>query len=366
MLEVARQTRADDSGGTSSSRDTPPPPGPPTITIDGAAAEGEDGGGVQRPDGDRARRRSTVLGVTQEARYVLEQFLKRSLSQNDASPYLHEHQAIMEVIEEHPDVGVLRSDSYQHAALVDKMGDSEEPAYVFPHQLIYTTNSISSEGSYGTSVKSGTHSRTPSDKVTLAVHPPKVKGKAKKLMLVDTSSSSSTEDYEFVDNELLTRKKKSFFRWASERLRQSFRRKKERGGDLESPKDEVAPSSIPVVEKPNKKKKKLRLTVALSLKRNASERSKSSSTPNETVPDPRTYSKDASHHARLPGELVTLHAEDLEQMGEDRRKKSPVSWKNKRHLVDEGGGRDRGVFENFLRQIRKGSMRLRRKGSKGQ
>ena len=365
MLEVARQTRADDSGGTSSSRDTPPPPGPPTITIDGSAAEGEDGGGAQRPDGDIPRRRSTVLGVTQEARYVLEQFLKRSLSQNDASPYLHEHQAIMEVIEEHPDIGVLRSDSYQHAALVDKMGDTEEPAYVFPHQLIYTTNSISSEGSYGTSVKSGTHSRSPSDKATLAVHPPKVKAKAKKLTLVDASSSSSTEDYEYVDNELLRRKKKSFFRWASERLRQSFRRKKERGGDLESPKDEVAPSMIPVVEKRNKKKNKLRLTVALSLKRNASERSKSSSTPNETVPESRTYSKESSHHTKSSAEFVTLHAEDLEQMGEDRRRKSPVPLKNKRHLVDESGGRDRGVFENFLRQIRKGSMRLRRKGSKG-
>ena len=374
MLEVARQTRADDSGGTSSSHDTPPPPCP-TITIEGAT---EEGGVVSggRPDGDRPRRRSTVLGVTQEARIVLEQFLKRSLSQNDASPYHGgDHGAIMEVIEEHPDTGILRSDSYQQAALTDKLverggqtGDSEEPAYVYPHQLVYTTNSISSEGSYVMSLKSGATSRSPSDKITLAVHPPKVKAKGKKTTRFDASSSSSTEDYEYVDNELLTRKKKSFFRWASERLRQSFRRKKERGGDLESPKDEVA-MPMPFEEKPSKKKKKGRLAAALSLKRNASERSKSSSTPNDMVSESRTYTKEA-HVRPSGGEVVTLHAEDLEQMGDERRKKSPVPWKHGKrkegHLMDEGGTRDRGVFENFLRQIRKGSMRLRRKGSKGQ
>ena len=371
MLEVARQTQADDSGGTSSSHDTPPPPAPPIITIEGAADEGRVVSGGQ-PDGERSRRRSTVLGVTQEARIVLEQFLKRSLSQNDASPYQHEqHQAIMEVIEEHPDMRILRSDSYQQAALANKLverggqtGDSEEPAYVYPHQLVYTTNSISSEGSYGVSLKSGATSRSPSDKVTLAVHPPKVKAKGKKTTRFDASSSSSTEDYEYVDNELLTRKKKSFFRWASERLRQSFRRKKERAGELESPKDEAA-LPMPFEEKPSKKKKG-RLAAALSLKRNASERSKSSSTPNEAVSDSRTYVKEA-HAKPSGGEVVTLHADDTEQMAE--RKKSPVPWKhNKRkdgHLVDEGGSRDRGVFENFLRQIRKGSMRLRRKGSKG-
>ncbi|KAI0224483.1 hypothetical protein LSAT2_024518 [Lamellibrachia satsuma] len=347
-----------------------PPPAPPIITIEGAAEEGRVVSGGQ-PDGERPRRRSTVLGVTQEARIVLEQFLKRSLSQNDASPYQHEqHQAIMEVIEEHPDMRILRSDSYQQAALANKLverggqtGDSEEPAYVYPHQLVYTTNSISSEGSYGVSLKSGATSRSPSDKVTLAVHPPKVKAKGKKTTRFDASSSSSTEDYEYVDNELLTRKKKSFFRWASERLRQSFRRKKERAGELESPKDEAA-LPMPFEEKPSKKKKG-RLAAALSLKRNASERSKSSSTPNEAVSDSRTYVKEA-HAKPSGGEVVTLHADDTEQMAE--RKKSPVPWKhNKRkdgHLVDEGGSRDRGVFENFLRQIRKGSMRLRRKGSK--
>ena len=70
--------------------------------------------------------------VTLEARKVLEQFLKRSLSHNDASPYQREQQATeLELIEEHPDPeasgSVLRSESYQNAAI-------ENPYYMYgPH-----------------------------------------------------------------------------------------------------------------------------------------------------------------------------------------------------------------------------------------
>ena len=44
----------------------------------------------------------------------------------------------------------------------------------------------------------------------------------------DHASSSSTEDYEFPDKELLNRKKKSTFRLALERVQQSFKRQKEK------------------------------------------------------------------------------------------------------------------------------------------
>ena len=208
-----------------------------------------------------------------------------------------------------------------------------EPDYVYAHSIISKTNSVSSQSSYGYSLKSyqgQARSRSPSDKMTLSVHPPPIKpackvkaSKGKKSAQFDASSSSgtSTEDYEYVDNEYLSRKKKSFFRWASERLRESFRRKKEAsaaGSDLESPKDELPPGANPF--KP-KKKKKSKLKLPSSLKRTNSEKSKSSSAPNE------------------------LAAETEAKTRKEEK--------------------DKGLWDSFLRSFRKSGFKIKRKGSKG-
>lgn len=304
----------------------------PTLNIDSAKEDsGED--------------KQTSRLVTLEARKVLEQFLKRSLSQNDASPYQREQQTTeLGLIEEHPDSSatgcVLRSESYHNAAVENPYymygphSNQVEPDYVYAHSIIDKTASVSSQSSYGYSLKSFQgpgRSRSPSDKMTFSVRPPPIKpickvksskGKKKAHFDASSSSSTSTEDYEYVDNEFLSRKKKSFFRWASERLRESFRRKKEAsaaGSDLESPKDELPPGGC---IKPKKKKKgKLKL----SLKRSNSEKSKSSSTPNEAAAEAQA------------AEPKTSRKEEKEK----------------------------GLWDSFLRSVRKSGLKLKRKGSKG-
>ena len=300
---------------------------PPTITID-----------TVRDDSACSGEENTTSQVTLEARRVLEQFLKRSLSHNDASPYQREQLATeLELIREEQlgDCGgvsgsVLRSESYYNAAIENPYymysphshTDQVEPDYVYAHSIISKTNSVSSQSSYGYSLKSYQgRSHSPSDKMTLSVHPPttQVKVKSKKKAHFDTSSSSSTEDYEYVDNEYLSRKKKSFFRWASERLRESFRRKKEASAtsNLESPDED----QLPGCSKKPKKKKKGKLL--LHLKRNGSEKSKSSSTPND---------------AGAEGDSKTTSKKDE---------------------------KDKGLWDSFIKSFRKSGLKLKRKGSKG-
>ena len=333
----------DESGGgesasTVSLRGTPPPP--PHLSLPEGAGE------VSRPG---CRRRSTVLGVTEEARRVLDQLLKRSLSHNDASPYLRASGADMHVIEEHPrgagDDGTLvalRSNSYQLAAGGGEQ--QESPGYVYTHQLLpEKPGSVSSEEEE--EEEEGERELSLSG----PGRPPLLGRKPRR------DSSSSTEDYEYVDNELLTRRKKSFFRRAAERLQQNFRR-----AGLESPKRGAMSGRD---EKPVKKKKKKRF--GLSLKRNASEKSKSSSTPNEAVGVEARQQRPAGRTSSGEnGSVCVATAEDTDGLTDERKRKSPLPWKGRRKDASEE--RDtRGIFENILRQIRKGSMRLRRKGSKG-
>lgn len=79
------------------------------------------------------------------------------------------------------------------------------------------------------------------------------------------NSSSSTEDYEYCDNDLLARKKKSFLRRAKEQFRHTFRRFRDlttSGGgggggdtDVETPRDDLGVQDVGVCKKPKKKRK---------------------------------------------------------------------------------------------------------------
>ena len=67
---------------------------------------------------------------------------------------------------------------------------------------------------------------------------------------------------------------------------------------------------------------------------------------------------------------LLIGGEELERSSSEKRKKSPVPWKKdvirvRRSIDDKGNKDNKGLFENILRQIRKGSAKLKRKGSKG-
>ena len=315
---------------------------PPVIMVDTEMTDSQDEAGYS--------------AVTQEARRVLDQFLKRCLSQNDASPYARAQRAsndmglVPEPVFEH----TMRSDSYTQAQMhtlervqsevmateesivqtfasrefvtqlesmdVDEDGvdglpwlpekgdeevESPEPDYVYTHSLVSKKNSLSSQSS------GGGHDGSPLHKIRGG-------GVSSRQRRQRSCSTTSTEDYEYVDNEFIDRKKKSFFRWASERLRESFRRKKENADfGLESPKEEVRHPS------PQKLKKKKKSKLRLNLRRSASDKSKSSSTANDA--------------AAVPTAAEMARSE-----------------------------KDKGIWESFLKSIRKGGFKLKRKGSKGE
>lgn len=195
------------------------------------------------------------------------------------------------------------------------------------------------------------------DAKKLVEHPPKVKSSTKRSIALDEDSSSSTEDYEYTDNELINRKKKNFFRWATERLQHSFRYQGKKTSMASSGKrgierqDVMSKSDVPLPLPPAS------TVSAGGLHRNGSEKSKSnsSSTPSESV----------EHRG---AELETLNEEHLQKKAGFTWKKSD-SAKDKKKEKDvvsaaEDKGKDgRSMFDGFLRQFRRSSAKLKGKGT---
>jgi len=330
---------------------------------------------VPKPKPERRRPKTTVSGIRADAARVLERFLQKTealhiaASVHDSSDVDGEHQYAV-VADQYvpPDqmptpyqpMGSEESLCSKPGAIMttsafDKFGAPVESDYVDCQMFLAGQGQLSSTHSFHTL---GLLTRSPGAK-DLVQHPPKVKSKPKRLTALDTSSSSSTEDYEYTDNELLYRKKKSFFRWASERI-ESIRSKGKKSTVVGSVKrdrpDFSAKSDVPLPPPPTAAS-----SVSGGLQRNGSEKSKSnsSSTPNETADQP----------VHRGVELETLAEEQL------LHKKSGLTWKKSdpgkdkkkdgSFVADEKMKDSRGVFDGLLRQFRRGSAKLKGKGSRG-
>ena len=342
----------------------------------------------------RIRRQHTRSGVTAGARKVLERFLKMS----EARRYLtdigsgneveHQYATVSEIAHDlqptpYQPMGsddeslVDKSEFLKHHRLPAAVMSSLEPEYVDCQMLVNMTLSSHSQGSH--------RSRSPCKLIAPDMeHPPKVKSTAKvktakKTSLEEGSSSSSTEDYEYTENELLNRKKKSFFRWASERA-QSFRRQMKKTSTTTEVHTKFAnptpgeqrpltlhdfgmKSETPLPLPPQTAKHGTAAGSRISLQRDGSDKSKS----NSSDVTSETALADLAPHS-----LLHAHTGTLDMLVEEKKKKSPLPWKRsdtkdkKKDViaVDEKIKDNRGVFEGILRQFRKGSAKLKRKGIK--
>ncbi|KAK2160369.1 hypothetical protein LSH36_135g05028 [Paralvinella palmiformis] len=415
----------------------PLPPDPPFGTKKRPVMIQVDGVNVPlREHVDRMRRKAaTKSGVTEEARKVLEQFLKHSYGRGLTSPYTSEQntQSEREYVDECPYMLLQSNESYygrgnssQAAGLTtkEKEGYFDEPDYAEPaepeqdedeedddeeedfeqipetqedidaalgHIGVAKANSVSSQSSFGMSLRShpASRSRSPSDRFFCSIHPPqirgKIKAKSKKHKGLYDESSSSTEDYEYTEGYLVRRKKKSFFKWASERLRQSFRRSHNKvPGLLQGEGDSSKSSALITLPLPEEfdeavKEKKIKGSkLKFSLKRNGSDKgsksTQSSSTPNENNGETLQVTQDLVTASE--SELASYCIQEdpsaaLERPSStERRRKSPVPWKRceinpkKKSVPPSETSKDKGIFDSFLRHIRKGSSKLKRKASK--
>jgi len=329
---------------------------------------------VPAPKPEWRRTKTTVSGVRADAARVLERFLQKTEALHIAASYSSdvegEHQYAV-VADQYVPLDQMptpyqpmgseeslccKPGAIMTTSAVDKFGAPVESDYVDCQMFLAGQGKLSSTHSFHTL---GLLTRSPGAK-DLVQHPPKVKSKPKRLTALDTSSSSSTEDYEYTDNELLNRKKKSFFRWASERI-ESIRSKGKKTPVVSSSTkrdrpDFSAKSDVPLPPPPTA------ASTSGGLHRNGSEKSKSnsSSTPNETVEPP----------VHRGAELETLAEEQL------LHKKSGLMWKKSdpgKEKKKDGGfvaeekvKDSRGVFDGLLRQFRRGSAKLKGKGSRGQ
>ena len=187
----------------------------------------------------------------------------------------------------------------------------------------------------------------------------------------DDRSSSSTEDYEVYDNDLLTRKKKSFLRRAKERFRHTFRRFKDLagGGDTDqetSPRDELGVQDVGISKKPKKKKSISASKLKLSFKRNIKDKSRLDGLPSEGVGGACIEVQ----NGRILATDTNMFFEPIEDAANEINsrsgKRSPVPWKNwevRPRKKDLAEGRE-GLFESFFRQFRMSSFKSRSK-SKG-
>ena len=284
-------------------------PPPPTDRLPSPPDTDGSGSAWERP-------KATISGVTNDARRVLDSFLNRSFGGTSALfP---------------PDFDSDADDLFKHAH--DEQ-QQEESHYVYPQALQTPKHCLLPQHP--------TKEKQLIPQVDSPEPTPILKKKQFDIpLVVDSPSSSSTEDYELVDpNELLNRKKKSFFRRATERLMHSFRRRKEHGvlegrggGDLESPKDEFGH----------------RLPMAGRVHRSLNKTGSSSGDNN---------GGDRGGVVHSEGEAITI----------SKTRKSPLPWKHKVKMKEEpvyteNKGR---LLDNLIRGIRKGSFRLKRKGAKG-
>lgn len=342
---------------------------------------------AQKP---RLRQHKTVSSVTADTRKILDQFLKRSAlchSSNFNSHPEHQYAVVGDLFDEDPQPTPYQQigsddecslDFSQSVSKGDNWRFNAEPDYVDCQMLVKEL--INAEV-----LRKGLHHRirkkinSPPGNVKFSVGGggggPKGKSKAKVKSEPDKDgdeSSSSTEDYEFPDTELMNRKKKSSFRLALERVRQSFRRQGKKTPEVsqdscsgktaaaaalsgEQRKEYPGKSEVPLPPTP------VSWRLHSKLHRENSETSKTQATASGTLSEIefghyRPSGAPDSHVLQVPhGTLPS----------EEKKKKSPALWRKSE--AKEKGNEDkvrenRGIFEVILRQFRKGSSKLKRKG----
>ena len=337
------------------------------------------------------RRKHTVSGVTEEARAVLEQLLRRSYSQNDASPIgtlQSEYMGISEmtVIEElpkqptnnvteekpprSPRSPMVRNKSYQAATghLVSGRSTSVPPqksdSFDFmcdddddltSHSPVSKTNSIVSGSSRSSSFRNKYAVRPlPTQDVEAAL-----KGNLKKKTKVkrrprkdSTGSDSSGSDYGAFDDGV--RRKKSFFKRASERLRQSFRIKKERHKDL----DDLSDTDKNKVQHKKRKSPKNKKT-----HRDTCPRSPSDPSAGDDIVHTHLHRHIHQEQNKVGnGNILVLHTEDIDVVQDSKedhhvevKLQTKESWPKEKEK--------KSLWDNILQKMRKGSHKLQRKGS---
>ena len=336
------------------------------------------------------RRKHTVSGVTEEARAVLEQLLRRSYSQNDASPrstLQSEYMGISEmtVIEElpkqptnnateekplkSPRSPMIRNKSYQAATGHLASGSTSGPPQksdsfdfmcdddddLTSHSPVSKTNSIVSGSSRSSSFRNRYVVRPlPTQDVEAAL-----KGNLKKKTKVkrrprkdSTGSTSSGSDYGAFDDGV--RRKNSFFKRASERLRQSFRIKKERHKDL----DDLSDTDKNKVQHKKRKSPKSKKS-----HRDTFPRSPSDPSGGDDIVHTHLHRHIHQEQNKVGnGNILVLHTEDIDVVQDSKddhhvevKLQTKESWPKEKEK--------RSLWDNILQKMRKGSHKLQRKGS---
>ena len=336
------------------------------------------------------RRKHTVSGVTEEARAVLEQLLRRSYSQNDASPrstLQSEYMGISEmtVIEElpkqptnnateekpprSPRSPMIRNKSYQAATGHLASGSTSGPPQkadsfdfmcdddddLTSHSPVSKTNSIVSRSSRSSSFRHRYAVRPlPTEDVQAALKGNlKKKAKVKRRPRKDsTGSTSSGSDYGAFDDGV--RRKKSFFKRASERLRQSFRIKKERHKDL----DDLSDTDKNKVQHKKRKSPKNKKS-----HRDTFPRSPSDPSGGDDVVHTHLHRHIHQEQNKVGnGNILVLHTEDIDVVQDSKddhhvevKLQTKESWPKEKEK--------KSLWDNILQKMRKGSHKLQRKGS---
>ena len=199
----------------------------------------------------------------------------------------------------------------------------------------------------------------------------KKKRKTRRLARQNSTSSSSSSEYEIVDGQLRLRSKKSLFKRAKERLRQSFRRKKppHLGGGGGHSFDPYSIDDDEIREAQQQKPAPARETkrsFRLGFLPQRSDKSRSS-TDRSPVAD-RDFLSDVpsgatSHHYHQPHPRCPVHNPDGVLLHQARVENGSAVQPRDAAPPGEKEKTNRSIFDSILRTIRRGSGKLRRKGS---
>ena len=308
----------------------------------------------------RLEKKDSIPAVTEEARWVLEQFLKRELNANHPPLPNKEKQIIREIetIVEHPPP-VRRTNSYAEHPITFRRTDSYaksletelDDQFFSPRNKPTVTMSFSAadfqQRQKSVQSTSSTLDSLSQDNDRFPITP-KSSGSSR-----DMSSSESE-----VDSELGPRKKKSLFRRAAERLRQSFKIQKD--NRPKSAEDFIDNKKYKQTKiKPKKKGSK-----RFSFKRQGSKDSPAT-TPTEknrnVIGQIHTHTTTHTHQDINSNLGVQLKTEETEKVIDERRRKSPRKHteihsrvKESEPLVTRVEEKKKGLVDSLLKQIRKG------------
>ena len=310
----------------------------------------------------RYKRKPTVTGVTVEARHVLDEFLRRSLSQNDTSPIqpkeLHHlpssetpspvKQGVPESTDELDGIPEHPTSTYEESLEIKAASDD----YILDDDQ--TTYSPTSDCSRSSSFKNRINVRPLTEQDVTDALAKKVTKKTKKPRARKSSASSSESDG---DHSSQSRRKKSAFRKTAERLRESFRRinKKPQAHTF-------AEERQPTADEKQSPKKKSSIKKRFSIKSKFSFRSKSGSERSSPVVTPSEHTGHYVHKrgddTAVQGRRTRYSASDAERFTVTRRGSPRMSDGD----LEKKSRSTRSIFEAVLHQLRK---KVRPKSTKG-